>query len=584
MKKKKQISHNPSLPALKLNDQNTYRFLFLVLDRKQRESIYCSYQSVDKYYGINQVINEVFRHGYRQFSQLRTIATIKKLNVVKFVSVINGRDNEGYNSSFVYFQIDNEHLKHFVKDSCNTKSHQLLSQSLMSTLNNKMNNRHEGLLNVIYDQSKKLYSKQSDRNFHLRKDGTLSMLPKGKDSIVNSENKWSIEGRTTIKLGRGLRRMFDTAGIDKPLNDTELEKLVTAIQSDYIFTGSISMVTGSDIVKWYHGDNYAHNQATLTQSCMRHDTSQNHIEFYAKNKDVSMIIATDDDNKLLGRAIVWHNASLHTDDDVSIQQPFCDRIYGKPLTILAIQKYAIEQGFIVKQSQDYHSERYFAQPNGSTICADVSIRVVRHYTYPYMDTMKSIEFIDDTHGILHNNCDHKDLTGTDGNHDNDNGDEDMVHTMHGDYMHIDDTVWSDYHDEYIEHDLACYSDILNTYISESSAITLHNGDVTHCDEYQYVTLPDRTEARESDNLVVSGYVNGNFCSISKYFDTTFDSVVDTLVYASHMETVTITIVKDEQIHEFTIDTVVSESELASRDFDTLSSLCTHVIRDANENN
>lgn len=518
---------------------------------------------------INNRIHEVIRHGVRDFTRLRTLVTIKKLNVVTYFDRIQGQDIDGYGTVYYYFQVGDEHAKHFIHNRCIVKQNQLTSQSFWRVVSRKLESKHHSLLYAMNLRSRLNYTIQSDRNFHLRKDGNLSLLPKGRHSVVNNDNKWTVDGRTTIKMGKGIKKLFNSAHIDSPLNDTELEELVTDIKSDFIFNGQITVVNGSNITYWYNGFRYANGQATLSSSCMRHDSCESFIDFYAKNDNASMIIATDKNMQLLGRAIVWSNAQFRDDDDNEYTNSFCDRIYGKPLTIKAIQAYALEQGHICKLDQDYHSEQSFLMPNGTHMRGNVSIEVKPHDYYPYMDTMKSIEILSDDKAILHNNSDYRELTGTDGNND----DEDYVTDIDGERIHVDETVYSEHHGEYIQRDYAVYSEPMNSYISEGEAIELHNGDYCLRDDARSVTLPNGLNDYEYYEHAIDGSHNVEDCTLTEYWDISTDVVLEQSVYSSMLNSVTITRVRDNKTYIFEVQTSVTEEFLADQSFDDLTNWC-----------
>lgn len=558
---------------MELNDDNIFTLLYVVLSRKQRDTIFYDKYHRDAMSDINNRIHEVVRHGMRDFTRMRTLVTIKKLNVVTYFDRINGQDIDGYGTTYYYFQVSDEHNKHFIRNRCIVKQNQLMSQSFWRIVQHKLESKHHSLLYAINLRTSLNYTSQSDRNFHLRKDGNLSLLPKGRQSIVNSDNKWTVDGRTTIKMGKGIKKLFDSANIDSPLDDTQLEELVTNIKSDFIFNGKISVVKGKEITYWYNGCNYASGQATLSSSCMRHDNCESFIEFYAKNDNASMIIATDNNNHLLGRAIVWSNAEFTDNDDNNYTNSFCDRIYGKPLTIKAIQAFALEHGHICKLEQDYHSEESFLMPNGTHMRGTVSIEVIPHDFYPYMDTMKSIDIIAHDKAILYNNSDYKELTGTDGNND----DEDWVTDIDGERLHVDDTVYSEHHGEYLNRDYAVYSDSMSSYISEGESETLHNGAYCLTDDARQVTLPNGLIDYEYYEYVIDGSHNIEDCTISEYWDISTDVVLDQSVYSSMLNSVTITRVRDNKMYIFEVDTTVTEEYLADQSFDDLTNWCNVTI-------
>lgn len=565
-------TYNPRLPQIEINQNNVYKFLYLVLDRKQRNSIYSGNNALNKISNIHFIcnsINDVYRYNSRRISDLRTIVSIRKLNIIAFAGTIAGRDIDGYMNETHVVQLQPEHYIHFIDVNMNQiLSKNLLSNSFLRVLDNKLSN-HIGLSYILSISNQRYFTERHDRNFHLRKDGCLSFLPKGRPSIVNDNGNWDTDGRMKIKFGKGLNKLFASAGLDKPLSDTELEKVVSAIKSEYVFNGKITEVFGDDIVKWYHYEKYANDQYTLSSSCMKHDECQPYVAFYAKNKNASMIIATNNDDELIGRAIVWEKATLlpHDKNYPELKVTFCDRAYGKNITVNAIVDYAKDKGYVTKQVQDYHSEYAFSLPNGENIQADMMINVATHEFYPYMDTFKSIESISNNEGILHNNCDHKDLTGTNGN-----SDVDYVETRHGESIREDDAHYSEYYDDWIDGARAVYDDHNHTYIEEDDSIELNDGCITHHDCAVQVTYPSNFQAYIHENNSSNGYTNGHNTLIDGSSSVSFDALANTYVYDEEIRTTIVTMDTEEIHYEFTISTALSTEDVTNL---SLSELLAH---------
>ena len=554
--------------------ENIYRFLFFVLDRKERDSIYSKpYDNEGNNMYIANAIYNYFKYDAKELRYRRTIASIRKLDKLNYAGAMRGQDSDGYNSSTHIFQVKPMYTLHFLRvQTPQILSKNLISNSFLRVLESKLQH-NIGVYYALRSAQQRYFTDIHDRNFHLRKDGNLSFLPKGRKSVVNDNGNWDTDGRMQIKFGKGLNKMFASANIDKPLNDTELERLVSAIQADYIFNGSIREVKGSDIVHWYNYKQYAADQYTLSSSCMKHDECQDYLEFYAKNDTVSMIIATNADDKLLGRAIVWHNAELTTEDDSTYNIQFCDRAYGKNLTVQAIVDYAKTKGYVTKQQQDYHSEKYFSFPNGSNATGDIVIPVIPHTYYPYMDTMKSIDVFDYEKARLYNNCDYRDLTGTSGN-----AEEDTVCDIHGDEIFERDAVWSDWHDGYLSDSEAVWSDHENTYIRTEDAIELNDGQYTHTDNAVEVTYPSGFTDYIHDDNAVCGYVNGAYTSLDGTHDTTYDALANNNVYTEQLCTTTVTFEHDSATHEFTITTALNATDIAKLTFaELMADYDTHEI-------
>ena len=107
-------------------------------------------------------------------------------------------------------------------------------------------------------------------------------------------------------------------------------------------------MSGEDIRYWYDYRNYYGGVGSLNRSCMRN--SMDRLNIYCENEDkINMLIMTDDDNnKLLGRALIW-----------KVDKPKC--IYlDRPYTvfqedILAFYDFAIKRRWKYYDTPDFEN-------------------------------------------------------------------------------------------------------------------------------------------------------------------------------------------------------------------------------------
>lgn len=161
------------------------------------------------------------------------------------------------------------------------------------------------------------------------------------------------------------------------------------------------LVSGEDIRYWYAARNYfkdpSGRDGGLPGSCMRYDGSENdkncqsYLDIYCKNPDkCSLLILTNDDNKLIGRALVWKG--LRKPYDEQTKKPtkwLMDRIYtNKASDYELFKKYAISKGWLYKPEQTAQCDSYVE--NGQRINKSMSIVVnaQEYKKYPYMDTFR----------------------------------------------------------------------------------------------------------------------------------------------------------------------------------------------------
>jgi hypothetical protein len=106
----------------------------------------------------------------------------------------------------------------------------------------------------------------------------------------------------------------------------------------------IEEVKGEEIKKWYSHDNTARktNNDIAFKSCMSTPSKQHFLDLYSKNPNqVSLLIMKNDNNKLLGRALLW-KLSYHEDG----KKYFMDTIYSADRVIQNMfEQYAKEKGY-----------------------------------------------------------------------------------------------------------------------------------------------------------------------------------------------------------------------------------------------
>jgi hypothetical protein len=128
------------------------------------------------------------------------------------------------------------------------------------------------------------------------------------------------KGRQGMKVGRVLKKL------DPKLTDVQLQSIGDEYRAAFkiIVLGegkNLDVVTGEDIRYWYSNQHYA-TPATgeLWSSCMSSPSCGRYFSLYVDNPDkVALAIYTNEDDKLLARAIVWRL------DDGRV---YMDRIYA----------------------------------------------------------------------------------------------------------------------------------------------------------------------------------------------------------------------------------------------------------------
>jgi len=244
--------------------------------------------------------------------------------------------------------------------------------------------------------------KQTDELFDLsyvdvdaNKDDTISFMPSARAwrnmDFVDQEDAniepspddpcWKASGRQTVAIGKFVNKLFDD------FSDVAVAKFVNAYKAEIAATqifNRFKVVRGQDIRHYYSEKTYAGREGTLGGSCMRHDNCQSFFDIYVENPDkCGLVILTNLDNKLIGRALLWGPLRKPTD------KIFMDRIYTiKQSDEELFKKYAVENGWIHKYTQQAHDTSYVE--NGQKVNKSIALQLKPkvYKQYPYMDTMK----------------------------------------------------------------------------------------------------------------------------------------------------------------------------------------------------
>ena len=186
--------------------------------------------------------------------------------------------------------------------------------------------------------------------------------------------------KQSIKIGRISRKMLDMIG--KKFSDKEIEEFVNDFKSKVELIKNefrnFELVSGSDIIHWYDGDNYSQrNSSTLQSSCMRYEKCSDYFGIYTDNENVKLLIqrSNDDPDTITGRAIVWH-----LDDGGFLM----DRVYySKDSERVLFIDYAKSNGWL------YVGKNGIIM-SGNSVFNDgvhVTLKNIEFSKYPYLDTL-----------------------------------------------------------------------------------------------------------------------------------------------------------------------------------------------------
>lgn len=378
------------------------------------------------------------------------------------------------------------------------------------------------------------YTHTTFANYITMRGELCSYLPNGREHIVNENGKWARNGRQDMKVAKMARNLLTEYSLSQNgIEATDFEKFTNLVKSYISVIGdedgegkkmTFDVINGHKIYDAYLDANYSKILGTdtnLFNSCMRYDSCQDYLRIYAENMDViSLLVANDSNNMVLGRAILW------TMDN---GQKAMDTIYAHETLTASFIQWANDNDYFYKSRQSCHHNEFDKHlTNGYISSPCVTLKKYRFDEYPYMDTLSILEdgklkteadgkdykILKSTDGAyeesnssvfdVYNQCDineddatYVDYTRPNGQyfegHVNDNDlcmvsrvgwvlSCDCVSVNGIDYLREDDEICyvSTQNEWYLVDD--CRQDYNGEWIHEDDAVELYNGDFAHEDE------------------------------------------------------------------------------------------------------
>jgi len=293
------------------------------------------------------------------------------------------------------------------------------------------------------------------------------------------------KNRSNSKIGRFITRVFGNIFIPSGKPGEDIETFVNLFKSTRR-KGVFEEVNGEDIKYWYLGDRYEEGGGKLNNSCMRYNTAQDYIDFYAQNKNkVSLLILKDkkDSNKIKGRALLWklNNPSGRT---------FMDRIYTTlDFDVENFKEYAIKNKYLYKKQQSIDEYEDIVDPidNSSKRVILLVNDMLHGDEYPYMDTLKY--YNPETHQLTNDDgmfSYYYKLESTDGGYES--SDEDENH---------EGEIWVERDGEWYDED--------DVFTCEECYEHFHVSDETYLEHYEESVCPDCLDSEFVDCDYYIGY-------------------------------------------------------------------------------
>lgn len=413
---------------------------------------------------------------YSRYNHSKKFLTILERNKEKLLhhfgyNEVEASDNNIY-KRFYWIAYPNE-LPYIITGTRNINNSLMsgsLEEKIREAINETKNKETYILLNLFYKIRNIEKDINHDRHFTINKKGEMTFTPKGKQTKTTENDTWKIDGRQSIKYGKGIRKIFENNLYQVP--DSIIEYISNNVKAAYTFNAKYKIVEGEDIRYYYHVENNKNNTGSLSQSCMRYDECQNYLDIYVNNPNkVKMLIAIDQYNLAIGRALLW------TADNCP--RTVMDRIYGDDLTIEAFKEYAKRNNWVYKRYQNHSDTNNWENAEGieDDICVTVNVSEINEF--PYIDSFRYTDNMDNNKLTLYTNSDMDNYIFNSTNGGYEGNERDRVETMNGDYYDEEECVFSDYHDQYIYEPEAVYSNYHSTYLYRNDAVRLENEDWVH---------------------------------------------------------------------------------------------------------
>jgi hypothetical protein len=204
--------------------------------------------------------------------------------------------------------------------------------------------------------------------------------------------------RDPFSVGKFARGILPELGY-RISGDREIEEFVNLYKASKVDNSRrFQMVSGPAIKDYYIQSSYAGDTGSLAKSCMRYERCQSFFSIYTDNTDkCRLLVYLDENNLLLGRAIVWklHDYQLFVDPSAPYTERIefmMDRVYTvTDSDLIKFVEYANSNGWLVKNRMSASNEESLQfKHKGNLLFGRVSVRLdnMDFDEFPYLDTVK----------------------------------------------------------------------------------------------------------------------------------------------------------------------------------------------------
>lgn len=346
----------------------------------------------------------------------------------------------------------------------------IVSESFKSFIQERNSKISKYLADYYFYQNLPIYQDMfngDDVNYlTFRKDGTISYLPKGKTHEENEDGTWKRDNRQAGKPSKIIQKTLNPR-FKRLFKPKDFENFANSYKKKFSDNGFRFELWDANKIGRVYDMTIAEDSGSLGNSCMNRDSYC--MDIYENCNFLKILVYLNEDNLLLGRALVWT-----IDENMTLM----DRVYTtQDWMVDSFTDYARENNWWHKRNQNYSDKTLLVSPTGECIDKKLYISLDTQWdSYPYIDT-----FTHGGDGFLQNYRDSGcvyEYTKTDGTRE---GDEDSGR------------VWDE---------------IDECYIDEDDSVSIDRGRyadyTTHINNTVYVESTGRYYWVDDDNIVKIG--------------------------------------------------------------------------------
>lgn len=252
------------------------------------------------------------------------------------------------------------HLNTFFKDNNFNQSTNVSGIKFKIVAEYPVNDRFKSDYKIVH-----LISTNLEKDFSVLHADNIKKSALGVD-LENSSIK-----TTEIKFGRFLTKVLKI--LDKNANcSKDIETFVNLYKAHNLFNRNVldyfRVVEGDEIKKWYNQSTYEKGCGTLNNSCMRYDKCADFFDIYINN-NVKLLILVNNENKLVGRSLLWETN----------KGKYMDRVYSSDHIQNVFNKWA-------------ENNKYDISYNKGNDNFTTKVKVNFNKKFPYLDSFRYMIF------------------------------------------------------------------------------------------------------------------------------------------------------------------------------------------------